>query len=85
MDGVSLEFEEGALKAIADEAIHRNTGARGLRAILEEIMLDVMYDLPSRDDVSKCVVTREAVLQRTRPHLVTLSEVSGRLNKEESA
>ncbi|MCL1853068.1 MAG: ATP-dependent Clp protease ATP-binding subunit ClpX [Peptococcaceae bacterium] len=84
MDGVSLEFEEGALKAIADEAIHRNTGARGLRAILEEIMLDVMYDLPSRDDVSKCVVTREAVLQRTRPRLVTLPEVS-RLGKEESA
>ncbi|MCL1853502.1 MAG: ATP-dependent Clp protease ATP-binding subunit ClpX [Peptococcaceae bacterium] len=84
MDGVNLEFEEGALKAIADEAIHRNTGARGLRAILEEIMLDVMYDLPSRDDVTKCVVTREAVLQRTRPRLVTLPEV-GRLGKEESA
>lgn len=84
MDGVSLEFEEGALKAIADEAIHRNTGARGLRAILEEIMLEVMYDLPSRDDVSKCVVTREAVMQRTRPRLVTLPEVS-QLNKEETA
>ncbi|MCL1917128.1 MAG: ATP-dependent Clp protease ATP-binding subunit ClpX [Peptococcaceae bacterium] len=83
MDGVHLEFEEGALRAIADEAIHRNTGARGLRAILEEIMLDVMYDLPSRDDVSKCVVTREAVLQRTRPHLVTVP--AGRLGKEESA
>ena len=57
LDGIELEFEEGALKAIAREAMARKTGARGLRAIIETLMRDVMYDLPSREDVVGCVIT----------------------------
>lgn len=71
MDGVELEFEQEALEAIAKEAIKRNTGARGLRAIIEGIMLDVMYDLPSREDVSKCIITQETVVNKVLPQLVT--------------
>ncbi|HAZ36463.1 MAG TPA: ATP-dependent Clp protease ATP-binding subunit ClpX [Clostridiaceae bacterium] len=70
MDGVELEFESEALDAIADEALKRKTGARGLRAIMEEIMLDVMYDIPSRDDVVKCTVTKDTVLNKTLPNLI---------------
>ena len=70
MDGVELEFETGALDAIADEALKRKTGARGLRAIMEELMLDVMYDIPSRDDVVKCTVTKDTVLNKTLPNLI---------------
>src|SRR5215213_111956 len=58
-DGIVLEFEEDALEAVAREAIKRNTGARGLRAILEQSMMEVMYDLPAKTDVKKCVVTKE--------------------------
>lgn len=57
MDGVDLEFEPGALTAIAEEALKRNAGARGLRSIIESTMRNVMYDVPSRDDVTKCIVT----------------------------
>jgi ATP-dependent Clp protease ATP-binding subunit ClpX len=71
LDDVLLEFKEGSLQAVAEEAIKRNTGARGLRAIMEEILLDVMFELPSRDDVSQCVITREVVLKREKPILVT--------------
>jgi len=70
LDGVELEFEEGALKQIAKEAIKRNTGARGLRAIIEQIMLDIMYELPSRDDVSKCIITEETVRDKVKPQLL---------------
>jgi ATP-dependent Clp protease ATP-binding subunit ClpX len=70
LDGVELEFTEDALHSIADQAILRGTGARGLRAIMEEVLLSVMYDLPSRGDVSKCVVTREVVLEHVAPTLV---------------
>lgn len=84
MDGVELVFEEEALESIAAEAIKRNTGARGLRAIIESIMLDVMFELPSRDDVTKCVVTKESVLNKVGPRLTTRE---GRIieKKEESA
>ena len=70
MDGVELEFDEDALDAIADQAIHRGTGARGLRAIMEEVLLPVMYDIPSRDDVAKVVVTKETVLDNVLPTIV---------------
>jgi ATP-dependent Clp protease ATP-binding subunit ClpX len=73
-DNVELVFAEDALDAIADEALKRGTGARGLRAILEEVLLEVMYELPSRADVSKCVVDRDAVLTRHAPTLVTEDE-----------
>lgn len=70
IDGVQLEIEENALEAIADRAIERKIGARGLRAIMEEIMLDVMYDIPSRDNVEKCVITKDTVLNNQQPELV---------------
>ncbi|BBY53060.1 ATP-dependent Clp protease ATP-binding subunit ClpX [Mycobacterium koreense] len=70
LDGVELEFTDDALEAIADQAIHRGTGARGLRAIMEEVLLPVMYDIPSRDDVAKVVVTRETVEDNVLPTIV---------------
>src|SRR5580700_9218539 len=70
LDNVELEFTPDALEAVAEQALLRGTGARGLRAILEEVLLDVMYDLPSRSDVGKCVVDRSVVLDRVAPTLV---------------
>jgi ATP-dependent Clp protease ATP-binding subunit ClpX len=70
IDNVELEFEEGALTEIAKRAIERKTGARGLRSIIEGIMLDVMFDLPSRQDISKCIITKETVSENSVPKLV---------------
>ncbi|MDR1159360.1 MAG: ATP-dependent Clp protease ATP-binding subunit ClpX [Syntrophomonadaceae bacterium] len=72
LDGVDLEFTEDALFAVSEEALRRNTGARGLRAILEDIMLEVMYDIPSRIDVTKVLITKEVVLKKEKPLLVTM-------------
>lgn len=71
MDGVELEFEPAALGAIAEEALKRNAGARGLRAIIESIMRNVMYDVPSRDDVKKCIVTEATVREHCEPQMIT--------------
>jgi ATP-dependent Clp protease ATP-binding subunit ClpX len=73
-DDVDLVFDDDALDAIADEALKRGTGARGLRAILEEVLLEVMYDLPSRTDVVRCVVDKEVVLRKVTPTLITEDE-----------
>ncbi len=70
LDGVELEFTEDAIAAIADNALERGTGARGLRAIIEEVLLHVMYDVPSRADVAKVIVTREVVVDDVAPTLV---------------
>jgi ATP-dependent Clp protease ATP-binding subunit ClpX len=70
MDDALLEFEPEALEAIADKALARSTGARGLRAIIEEIMLDVMYDIPSSSNIEKCIVTKETIETRVTPQLV---------------
>ncbi len=70
MDDVLLEFNQDALEAVAEKAIARNTGARGLRAILEETMLDVMYDIPSSTTIEKCIVNRDTVENNTSPELV---------------
>jgi ATP-dependent Clp protease ATP-binding subunit ClpX len=70
MESVQLKFTDGALSAIANEAIKRKTGARGLRAILEECMLDVMYDLPSRDNIKECIISEEVVTRQQEPILV---------------
>ena len=83
-DDVVLEFQEGALKAVAREAIVRNTGARGLRAILEKIMLEVMYDSPSRGDIRKCIITEDVVLRGAPPLLVTDSQ-KGKKKKDVTA
>lgn len=70
LDNVLLEFEDDAVDAIADKAIERNTGARGLRAIVEDALTDVMYDIPSRTDVEKCIITSAAVNKEEEPNLV---------------
>ncbi|HYK72372.1 MAG TPA: ATP-dependent protease ATP-binding subunit ClpX [Pseudoneobacillus sp.] len=70
LDDVELKFEEDALKEIAKKAIERKTGARGLRSIIEGIMLDVMFDLPSRDDITECIITKETVLNNSIPKLI---------------
>jgi len=70
MDNVELEFQPDAIAAIAKEAFNRKTGARALRSIIEEIMLDVMYELPSRDDVTQCVLTKEMVENRSTAELI---------------
>ncbi|MGR6835352.1 ATP-dependent protease ATP-binding subunit ClpX [Syntrophomonas erecta] len=72
LDGVDLEFTEDALQAVAEEALRRNTGARGLRAIIEDVMLEVMYEVPSRIDVTKVVVTKDCILKKEKPLLVTV-------------
>lgn len=83
LDNVQLEFKEEALKAIAAEALKRNTGARGLRAIIESIMRNVMYEVPSRTDVSKCIVTKEVVVNKEEPIMVTVERKNKK--KDESA
>lgn len=70
MDNVALEFDDVALEAIADKAIERRTGARGLRTIMEEIMSDIMYTAPSDDSIKKCIITKDCVVKNTRPKLV---------------
>jgi ATP-dependent Clp protease ATP-binding subunit ClpX len=70
LDNVELEFDSSALQAIADQAVLRGTGARGLRAIMEEVLLSVMYEVPSREDVARVVITRETVLDHVYPTLV---------------
>ncbi len=70
LDGVELEFNEGALQAIVDKAIERKTGARGLRSIIEEIMRDVMYDIPSDYKIAKCIITKETILNNAKPEII---------------
>ncbi|MBQ1959002.1 MAG: ATP-dependent Clp protease ATP-binding subunit ClpX, partial [Firmicutes bacterium] len=74
IDGVELEIEEDAIRAVAKKAIERKTGARGLRSILEGVMTDIMYDIPSRDDVKKCIITKETIENGAQPMLVTDEE-----------
>jgi ATP-dependent Clp protease ATP-binding subunit ClpX len=74
-ENVKLKFTDGALRSIAREAIARKMGARGLRAILEEVMLDVMYDIPSRKNVRGCVINEEVILKREKPILEMEKEV----------
>lgn len=79
LDNVQLEFKEGSLEAIADEAIKHKTGARGLRSIMEGFLLDIMYEIPSRDDVDKCIITPGVVRKEEKPRLLT----SGKSHKKE--
>ena len=81
-DGIELVFSDDALKAVADKALERETGARGLRSIIEEILLEVQFELPSRRDVKKCVVTKETVERGVKPTLVT--EAPGRRRRRRS-
>ena len=70
MDGVDLTFTDDALEAVADEAIRLKTGARGLRTVVEDRLVDVMYEIPSREDIDRCVVKGETIVKRQRPILM---------------
>jgi ATP-dependent Clp protease ATP-binding subunit ClpX len=70
-DSIELVFTEDALWEISDRALERETGARGLRSIIESALLDVMFELPSRNDVTKCVITKETIARHLKPTLVT--------------
>jgi ATP-dependent Clp protease ATP-binding subunit ClpX len=85
LDGVDLEFTPEAVEAIADLALLRGTGARGLRAILEEVLLNVMYDVPSREDVAQVVITGEVVRDAVNPTLVPREKFAKRERREKSA
>ncbi|MET1156437.1 ATP-dependent Clp protease ATP-binding subunit ClpX [Arthrobacter sp.] len=81
LDGVELSFEQEALEAVADLALERGTGARGLRAIIEETLQPVMFDLPSREDIASVVITADAVLNKADPTLISHDVVAKRRNK----
>ena len=86
MDGVELIVNEEALLAIAQQAMGRGTGARGLRAIMEEVLLDTMYELPSRSDIARVVIDEQVVRDRVNPTLVPISDLSSAdLPEERSA
>ena len=85
MDGVELEFTDEALRAIAQQAIERKSGARGLRAIIEGILLDIMFELPVRDDVKKCIVTEETVRKHKEPELELDASPTSRTRRAQSA
>jgi ATP-dependent Clp protease ATP-binding subunit ClpX len=70
LDGVELEFTDDSISAVVDQALLQKTGARGLRAILEEVLLGVMYEVPSREDIARCIIDREVVLDKVNPTLV---------------
>ncbi|MPN61526.1 ATP-dependent Clp protease ATP-binding subunit ClpX [bioreactor metagenome] len=70
MDNVELEIEKDALELVAEKALEINTGARGLRGILESTMTEVMYEIPSRDDIKKCVITKDTISNKSEPKLV---------------
>lgn len=74
-DGVDLQFTDGALRAIAQEAMQRSTGARALRTIIEEVMLNIMYEIPSAKDIKKCIIEEETVRERLEPTVITESEL----------
>ena len=76
MDNVVLRFTDGALEKIADRAIELKTGARGLRSIVERTLIDVMYTIPSRDDVSEVVITADTVAKGTSPRIITIKDSS---------
>jgi ATP-dependent Clp protease ATP-binding subunit ClpX len=81
LDGVELVFDDEALNIIADQALERGTGARGLRAILEEVLLPVMFDLPSRDDIASVVITADVVSKKAQPTMIAHDVVAKRRNK----
>ncbi len=85
LDNVELEFETEALEAIAEQAVSRGTGARGLRAIMEEVLLSVMYEVPSREDVARVVITKQTVQNHAEPTLVPREAPPKRERREKSA
>lgn len=82
MDGVSLEFETNALKAIAHKAMKKETGARGLRAMLETIMVDIMFEIPSANNIDKCIITEEVITEEAQPKLIYKKKSSKKTGTE---
>ena len=85
MDDVELVFEEDAIRAIADRAIEQNTGARGLRSIIEEAMRDVMYNIPSEKDVKECIIKKECIVEGKQPVLIYKNGTSEKSFSEANA
>ncbi|BEP29843.1 ATP-dependent Clp protease ATP-binding subunit ClpX [Helicovermis profundi] len=85
LDGVQLEFEDEALSLIANKAIEKKTGARGLRSILENTMLNIMYEIPSRDDIKECIITKDTIENKTEPKLVLKNFVKPKGKDKENA
>jgi len=85
LDSVELEFADDALVAVAEQALLRGTGARGLRAIIEEVLLEVMYDLPSRTDIGRCVIDGKVVMERVAPTLVPRTEAPAKAERPRRA
>jgi ATP-dependent Clp protease ATP-binding subunit ClpX len=83
LDGLELFFEPDALNAISKQAIVRNTGARGLRAIIEKLMMNLMYEMPSRGDIKRCVITKNMIEANEEPLLIAVE--TRKKKKEESA
>ena len=83
MEGVDLEFRDDALRAVATKAMERKTGARGLRTILENVLLDTMYDLPSADSAKKVVVDESVVTGENRPYIIYESDEPSTVNIEQ--
>ena len=83
LDGVELEIDEGAIREIAKKAIARKTGARGLRTIFEKTMTNIMFDIPSREDITKCVITADTVINETEPKLVIDEKKNRHIRKEQ--
>lgn len=82
MDDVELEFNQDALEAIVDKAIERKTGARGLRSIIEDIMRDIMFEIPSTPNITKCIITRNTVINKARPEIITGEKPINTQNKQ---
>ena len=82
MDDVELEFNQDALEAIVDKAIERKTGARGLRSIIEDIMRDIMFEIPSTPNITKCIITRNTVINKARPEIITGEKKVNESNKQ---
>ena len=85
MDNVELEFNEEALEAIVEKALERKTGARGLRSIIEEIMTDIMFEIPSNSNIEKCIITKETILEKKSPELIYREEKLKEKSKKVSA
>jgi ATP-dependent Clp protease ATP-binding subunit ClpX len=81
-DGIELEFEPDALKRVAQVALEKKTGARGLRAILEQTMLDVMYDIPANDKICKCVVTKASIDGEEKPKVIEGPKKKAKVDSE---
>ena len=82
MDDVELEIESEAIERIAEKAIERKTGARGLRGILENVMTDIMYEIPSREDVQKCIITKETIDKEIEPKLLLVDQSKAKAHDE---